>query len=43
MGGFDFLFSFYSLLMGLAVARVATGFADMWRGRKTMVIGVSPK
>jgi hypothetical protein len=42
MNGFDFLFSFYSLLLGLAVARVATGFADMWRGRKNMVIGISP-
>jgi hypothetical protein len=42
MSGFDFLFSFYSLLLGLAVARVATGFADMWRGRKNMVIGISP-
>jgi hypothetical protein len=42
MTGFDFLFSFYSLLLGLAVARVATGFADMWRGRKHMAIGVSP-
>jgi hypothetical protein len=42
MNGFDFLFSFYSLLLGLAVARVATGFADMWRGRKRMVIGISP-
>jgi len=42
MGGFEFLFSFYSLLLGLAVARVATGFADMWRGRKNMVVGISP-
>ena len=42
MSGFEFLFSFYSLLLGLAVARVATGFADMWRGRKNMVVGISP-
>jgi hypothetical protein len=42
MNGFDFLFSFQSLLLGLAVARVATGFADMWRGRKDMVVGISP-
>jgi hypothetical protein len=42
MSGFDFLFSFQSLLLGLAVARVATGFADMWRGRKDMVVGISP-
>jgi hypothetical protein len=42
MSGFDFLFSFQSLLLGLAIARVATGFADMWRGRKDMVVGISP-
>ena len=42
MSGFDFLFSFQSLLLGLAVARVTTGFADMWRGRKDMVVGISP-
>ena len=42
MSGFDFLFSFQSLLLGLAVARVATGFADMWRGRKDIVVGISP-
>ena len=42
MNGFEFLFSFYSLLLGLAVARVATGFADMWRGRRDTVVGISP-
>ena len=39
MNGFEFLFSFYSLLLGLAVANVATGFADMWRGRRQTTIG----
>ncbi len=29
MGGFEYLFTFYGLLLGLAVANVATGFADM--------------
>jgi hypothetical protein len=33
MSGFEFLFSFYSLLLGLAVAGVATGLADSWRPR----------
>jgi hypothetical protein len=42
VSGFEFLFSFYSLLLGLAVARVATGFADMWRGRGDTVVGISP-
>jgi hypothetical protein len=41
MSGFEFLFSFYSLLLGLAAANVATGLADMWRGRKETVIGIS--
>jgi hypothetical protein len=39
MNGFEFLFSFYSLLLGLAVANVATGFADMWRSRRETAIG----
>src|ERR1041385_6057846 len=42
MNGFEFLFSFYSLLLGLAVARVATGFADMWRARRDTAVGISP-
>lgn len=34
MSGFEYLFTFYGLLLGLAVANVATGFADMWRSRE---------
>ena len=41
MNGFEFLFSFYSLLLGLAVANVATGFADIWRGRRETVVGTA--
>ena len=41
MNGFEFLFSFYSLLLGLAVANVATAFADIWRGRKETVVGTA--
>jgi hypothetical protein len=33
MRGFEYLFTFYGLLLGLAVANVATGFAGMWRSR----------
>lgn len=33
MSGFEYLFTFYGLLLGLAVANVATGCADMWRSR----------
>jgi hypothetical protein len=40
--GFEFLFSFYGLLLGLAVANVATSFADMWRGRTEWAVGVAP-
>jgi hypothetical protein len=40
MNGFEFLFSFYSLLLGLAVANVATGFADIWRGRRETSVGI---
>jgi hypothetical protein len=39
MNGFEFLFSFYSLLLGLAVANVATGFADIWRSRRETLVG----
>jgi hypothetical protein len=41
MTGFEFLFSFYSLLLGLAVARVATGLADSWRMRAYTSFGAS--
>ena len=41
MTGFEFLFSFYSLLLGLAVARVATGLADNWRMRAKTSFGIS--
>jgi hypothetical protein len=39
MSGFEYLFTFYGLLLGLAVANVATGFADMWRGRADTKVG----
>ena len=42
MTGFEFLFSFYGLLLGLAVANVATSFADMWRDRNATPVGVAP-
>jgi len=40
MSDFEYLFSFYGLLLGLAVANVATGFADMWRERQAIPVGV---
>lgn len=41
MSGFEYLFTFYGLLLGIAVANVATGFADMWRGRDEIRPGIS--
>jgi hypothetical protein len=40
MNDFEYLFSFYALLLGLSVANVASGFGDMWRERHAMPIGV---
>ncbi len=42
MGDFEYLFSFYGLLLGLAVANVTTGFADMWRERREVSVGICP-
>ena len=40
MSDFEYLFGFYSLLMGLALANVATGFADVWRGHDGVKFGI---
>lgn len=40
MADFEYLFSFYSLLLGLAVANVAGGFGDMWRDRAFVAVGL---
>jgi hypothetical protein len=42
MGPFDYLFSFYGLLLGIAVANVAIGFADMWRDSEKIRVGTCP-
>src|SRR5436305_3350543 len=42
MGAFDYLFSFYGLLLGIAVANVAIGFADMWRDCGKIAVGYCP-
>ncbi|MCH4269214.1 MAG: hypothetical protein LKF80_12490 [Brevundimonas sp.] len=39
MSEFDALFAFYALLLGLAVANVATAFAEMYKVRGRVVIG----
>ena len=42
MSDFEYVIGFYALLLGLAVANVALGFADMWRERDRMTIGWCP-
>ncbi|HZC37534.1 MAG TPA: hypothetical protein VE221_02535, partial [Sphingomicrobium sp.] len=37
-----YLFSFYGLLLGIAVANVAIGFADMWRDCEKIGVGYCP-
>ncbi|MEN5147463.1 hypothetical protein [Brevundimonas diminuta] len=41
MQEFDALFAFYALLLGLAVANVATAFAEMYKARDRVRIGVT--
>jgi hypothetical protein len=42
VGPFDYLFTFYGLLLGIAVANVAIGFADMWRDCDKIAVGYCP-
>ena len=42
MSDFEYVVAFYALLLGLAVANVAIGFADMWRERERRRIGWCP-
>jgi uncharacterized membrane protein len=42
MTSFDYLFTFYGLLLGIAVANVAIGFADMWRDCEKIQVGACP-
>lgn len=42
MSDFEYLAGFYGLLLGLAVANVVIGYADMWRDRERVAIGWCP-
>ena len=42
MSDFEYVVGFYALLLGLAVANVVIGFADMWRERERLEIGWCP-
>ncbi len=39
MTGFEALFAFYALLLGLALANVSHAFADMYRNRRRIPVG----
>lgn len=39
MSAFEFLFSFYGLLLGLSIAELAGGFSRTWDRRRTVAIG----
>lgn len=39
MSAFEFLFSFYGLLLGLSIAELAAGFSRAWDRRGTVAVG----
>lgn len=39
MSGFEAIFAFYALLLGLAVANVTSAFANMYKARRTTAVG----
>lgn len=41
MSAFEYVFAFYSLVLGLAAAEVVQGFAEMWRDRRRLQVGVA--
>lgn len=40
MSAFEALFAFYGLLLGLAIAAVASGFGEQWRRRRSRPVGL---
>jgi hypothetical protein len=40
MSAFEFLFGFFGLLLGIAVANVGIGFGKLWRARGKVQVGV---
>lgn len=40
MSGFEALFAFYGLLLGLAIAAVVSGFGEQWRRRRIRPVGI---
>lgn len=41
MSAFEYVFAFLTLLLGIAAANVASGFADMWRDRRAVRVGLA--
>ena len=42
MSGFEYIFTFYSLLLGLAVANATNNLAEMWRSQRAVAVGLAP-
>ena len=42
MTGFEFLFTFYGLMLGLAAANATSNLGEMWRGIPQTPVGLSP-
>lgn len=40
MSAFEFYFSFFGLILGIAVANVGVGFGRLWRARERVKIGI---
>lgn len=40
MSAFEFYFSFFGLILGIAVANVAIGFGRLWRAKERVRIGI---
>lgn len=42
MSGFEYIFTFYGLLLGLAVAAAVGNLAEMWRANEAVKVGLAP-
>ena len=42
MSGFEYIFTFYGLLLGLAVANATSNVAEMWRSSGSVKVGLAP-
>jgi hypothetical protein len=42
MSGFEYIFTFYGLLLGLAVANAVGNLAEMWRSNEAVKVGLAP-